>query len=68
MSVYMSSWHWILRDESGEALRETEQWEAKEEAEAWITSSWPGLVSEGAASVSLMEGDREEYTMSLAAE
>lgn len=64
----MAGWHWILRDASGRALRETKEWPAKEEAEAWLGTSWPGLLSEGAESVSLMQGEREEYTMGLSAE
>jgi hypothetical protein len=59
------AWRWILRDESGGELRETESWESRTDAEGWLSQNWQVLLEEGAEAVSLVEDSREEYTMGL---
>lgn len=59
------AWTWILRDPSGEPMRETPGWDSREEAESWLSQNWQVLLDEGAEAVSLHEDDREEYTMGL---
>jgi hypothetical protein len=59
------TWRWILRDDSGGHVRDTESWPSREEAEAWLSQNWQQLLDEGAEAVSLVEDEREEYTMGL---
>lgn len=61
----MSTYRWILLDEDGKDLRESEGWSSKAEAEAWMGSEWAALLEEGAESVALMEDDRRLYEMGL---
>ena len=62
------SWHWTLVDADGTALRDSETFDDKAAAEAWMGRAWGSLASEGAASVRLVEDGRLEYEMSLAPE
>ncbi len=59
---------WILHDGSGAEMRATETFTTREEAEAWMSSEWSGLLEEGAESVSLVEGDETIYQMGLGEE
>ena len=62
------AWTWTLFDAQGGEMRSSEDFDSKEAAEAWMTSSWSQLAEEGAASVSLRNDGDEEYLMSLAPE
>ena len=62
------AWTWTLFDSGGTEIRTSEDFESKEAAEAWMTSTWSQLAAEGAASVSLREDGNEDYLMSLAPE
>ena len=64
----MESWQWVLLDDGGKALRSTESFSSRSDAEEWLAGAWSGLADEGAASVSLRSGDEEIYEMSLAPE
>lgn len=64
----MTAFAWTLHDAEGTTLRTTETFDSKEEAEAWMGTSWSQLLAEGAESVSLMEGDETVYEMGLRAE
>ena len=64
----MTGWRWILLDEKGAELRATEEFESKEEAEAWMGREWAVLLDEGAETVSLVHGDEHQYRMGLRAE
>ena len=56
---------WVLKDADGAALRSTEPFGSREEAEAWMGSEWAGLLDEGAETVVLMEDDKKVYEMGL---
>ena len=64
----MAGWRWILHDASGTDLRSTEEFDSKEEAEAWMGREWSSLLEEGAESVSLMNNGDRDYRMGLRAE
>lgn len=59
------AFHWVLHDASGTDLRATEDLTSKDEAEAWMGAEWAALLEEGAATVSLMDGDERLYRMGL---
>lgn len=61
----MTRFAWTLHDADGTPLRTTESFASQEEAEAWMGTSWSELLTEGAESVSLMEGDETIYEMGL---
>lgn len=61
----MTPFAWTLHDADGTPLRTTQTFDSREEAEAWMGTSWAELVTEGAESVSLMEGDETVYEMGL---
>ena len=56
---------WRLHDAAGADLRDSEEFETKEEAEAWMGAEWATLLDEGAEEVSLVTGDRILYRMGL---
>lgn len=56
---------WVLRDATGADLRETEKFESRDGAEAWMGSEWAALLREGAETVVLMDGDKTIYEMGL---
>lgn len=56
---------WVLKDADGAALRSTEAFDSRADAEAWMGSEWAGLLDEGAESVVLMEDDKKVYEMGL---
>ena len=64
----MGALRWVLLDEAGGELRATEEFDSREQAEAWLGSRWQELASEGAAAVSLRDDSGEIYEMSLAEE
>lgn len=59
------AFRWVLHDESGSDLRATEDFASKDEAEAWMGAEWAALLEEGAATVSLIDGDEPAYRMGL---
>ncbi|MEA2432700.1 MAG: hypothetical protein QOG54_157 [Actinomycetota bacterium] len=61
----MSEFLWILHDEAGADLRQTDAFASKEEAEAWMGAEWSALLDEGAESVSLVTDGEVLYKMSL---
>jgi hypothetical protein len=64
----VASFTWKVNDASGQALRSTEEFSTKEEAEAWMGEHWAELLDEGGESVTLMNGDTQMYQMGLRAE
>jgi ABC-type glutathione transport system ATPase component len=61
----MSDWTWVLHDAAGSDLRSTETFATRDDAEAWMTSHWAGLLEEGAEKVSLMDDGTVVYKMGL---
>ena len=61
----MPSFRWTLVDDAGGDLRSSEDFDTKEEAEAWMSAHWAELLEEGAGSVRLSEGDAVVYEMGL---
>lgn len=64
----MDAFHWVLIDEAGDEMRSTVGFSSRAEAEEWLSGAWSGFSEEGAASVSLRDGNEEVYLMSLAPE
>lgn len=64
----MAAWRWTLLDEDGNEMRSTDEFSSRADAEDWLSRSWSGLTTEGAASVSLRSEGEEVYEMSLAPE
>lgn len=65
----MTQCFWVLHDAAGAALRETESFDSKEAAEAWMGAEWTKLLEEGAEEVSLVDADgKTYYRMGLRAE
>jgi hypothetical protein len=65
----MASFSWTLHDIDGVALRSTESFASKEDAEDWMGREWSSLLAEGAESVSLVSDDGAVlYRMGLRAE
>jgi hypothetical protein len=62
----VTTWRWVLLDEAKSELRSSEEFESRDDAEQWLTTEWPALRDEGAASVSLRSDSDEIYEMSLA--
>jgi hypothetical protein len=56
---------WVLHDDTGAPLRQTETFDSKDEAEVWLSRSWSALRDEGAASVELFDDDQAVYEMGL---
>jgi hypothetical protein len=61
----MSEFLWILHDEAGADLRQTDAFSSKAEAEAWMGTEWSALLDEGADSVTLVTDGEVLYKMSL---
>lgn len=61
----MSEWTWVLNDANGNAIRSSEHFSSRDDAEGWMTTNWSALLDEGAETVSLMDGDRFIYRMGL---
>ncbi|HYI46318.1 MAG TPA: hypothetical protein VE174_12745 [Actinomycetota bacterium] len=61
----MSAFHWVLNNADGAALRSTDPFESKEDAEAWMGEHWAELLDEGAETVSLMSDEHALYEMGL---
>ena len=56
-------WTWKYDLEDGS--KTTGGFPSQAEAEAWVGESWQQLYAAGARSVTLLEGAREVYSMSL---
>ena len=61
------AFRWTIKDADGNAIRDTEPFDSKEDAEAWMGTGWSDLVNEGADRVVLMDDDSVVYDMSLQA-
>ena len=61
----MTDWTWRSTDKQGNEIRTSEAFASKEEAEAWMGQEWSALRDEGADAVTLFEGDKISYKMSL---
>jgi ComEC/Rec2-related protein len=61
----VTTWLWRLHDPEGKDMRETDGFDSKEAAEAWMGAEWQSLLDEGAESVSLVEDDVTIYVMGL---
>jgi hypothetical protein len=61
----MPEFTWTLQDPAGKALRTTEAFASKEEAEAWMGAEWSALKDEGGEFVVLEEDGRVLYRMGL---
>ena len=59
------AWAWLY--ELGDGPARTGGFPTQAEAEAWVADSWQQLYEGGARAVTLLEGDREVYRMSLEA-
>jgi hypothetical protein len=56
---------WVLHDEAGARLRETDGFDTRGAAEEWLGREWRTVREEGAESVSLLEDGAEVYRMGL---
>jgi hypothetical protein len=56
---------WRYLDEHGEACGQSRAFEDREEAEAWLTDSWPNLRASDIEEVELLEDGESTYRMSL---
>ena len=61
----MSAYHWVVHDAKGADIRTSEDFDSKEQAEAWMGSEWSALVQAGGDAVTLVHGDQVEYRMGL---
>jgi hypothetical protein len=61
----MADFYWTLHDAAGKDLSQTEHFDTKEQAEAFMGSDWQSLLDQGGESASLMEGDEVLYRMGL---
>lgn len=69
----MGEWYWTCEDASGAPVQVSaeyagERFGDKAEAEAWVGDVFADLLAEGVDQVSLHEGERTVYTMSLHAQ
>mgnify|MGYP001259419494 CR=1 FL=1 len=66
------AWTWRYHGEDGApteaAEPPAESFTSRGDAESWLGENWAELAETGVATVTLVEGDREVYTMPLAAE
>ena len=61
----MDGYVWKLHGPTGADMRETDAFETRDEAEAWMGAEWSSLLEEGAETVSLVHGDKTLYRMGL---
>jgi hypothetical protein len=61
----MASYRWVVLGADGAELRVTEEFESKEEAEAWMGAHWSELLDEGGLSVRLEADEASVYDMGL---
>lgn len=66
----MAQWFWTMEDEAGAPVQVSEEYadqrfDAKAEAEAWVGEVFADLLDEGVDRVTLHEGERRDYSMSL---
>jgi hypothetical protein len=62
-------WTWRYEDAEGQEVGgpEAEDFTSQSDAETWLGQAWRELAEAGIVQVTLREGDRPEYTMSLEA-
>ncbi len=56
---------WCWRYSAAGVPQSSSRFPSQPEAEAWLGESWQELYDAGARSVTLMEAERDVYTMSL---
>jgi len=60
------AWTWRYQDAEGASVPgPAEVFGNQSDAESWLGQTWRQLAEAGVAKVSLLEGDRVEYDMSL---
>jgi hypothetical protein len=57
---------WIVYDHHGEEIRQTHDFDSRDEAEGWLSANWQSLVNEGGAGVRLASEGTVVYDMGLA--
>jgi hypothetical protein len=60
------AYHWIVYDTSGEEIRQTEDFNSRDDAEEWLRANWQAVVDQGGASVRLASEGTVVYDMGLA--
>lgn len=61
----MATFIWVLLDADENELRASDEFDTKEEAEAFMGSEWESLLEEGAEYVSLRKDSVQLYRMGL---
>lgn len=61
----MGEYYWTVHGEAGEDTKDTQGFDTKEEAEAFMGIEWQSLLDEGGESASLKHGDEVLYRMGL---
>lgn len=62
----MAAWSWRYESADGTAMPgPDETFGSQSDAESWLGQTWRQLAESGVTVVVLLEGDREEYRMSL---
>ena len=56
---------WSWKYDTEDATMTTGSFPSQAEAEAWVGESWAELYAAGTRAVTLLDADREVYTMSL---
>jgi hypothetical protein len=62
------SYRWVFRNGSGGEIGESDTWDSRQEAEAWMADSWAALLEGEARSVSLRRDGEIIYEMDLTPE
>ncbi|GAA1602841.1 hypothetical protein GCM10009679_03300 [Saccharothrix algeriensis] len=64
--LIVMTWSWRYEDAEGKPVEgPNETFSNQADAESWLGQTWRDLVAAGTAEVVLVEGDRDEYRMSL---
>jgi hypothetical protein len=56
---------WVTEDEVGTPVKESEEFESRDEAEAWMGAQWSVVAESGGHTVVLMQNAEVVYRMSL---
>ena len=62
------SYRWLLRDGPRTVIGSSDEFDSQDDAEDWMGKEYKRLVEEGSLAASLMDGEKELYTMKLTAE
>jgi hypothetical protein len=64
--LIVMTWSWRYENAEGKPVEgPNETFSNQADAESWLGQTWRDLVAAGAVEVVLVEGDRDEYRMSL---